>query len=342
MMNTLRIAVALCLAIFAVNTLHAEEYVIKFSHVVAPGTPKGKAADLFAKMVNEQMKGKVRVEVFPNSQLYNDNKVMEAMRLNSSKKSGIMAAPSLSKFVKFSRTLQAFDLPFLFKDINDVHKLVDSNLTDGMTKPLERKGIKALTFWDNGMKVFSIKGDKPLRKVPDDFKGKKFRIQSSEVHEAMIKALGGVPQKLPFKEVYTALGQGVVDGQENAWSNVYSKKFFEVQDYITVSNHSYLGYLVVVSAEFWNGLPDDIRKDLTTILAKATAEGRKFAAEADKGDRQKIETQGPAKVVELTDAERAEWKKATAKLENKFKKQIGAKLLDDINKLLGNTNVAAK
>ena len=344
MMNTftLRIAVALCLALFAASTLHAEEYVIKFSHVVAPGTPKGKAADLFAKMVNEQMKGKVRVEVFPNSQLYNDNKVMEAMRLSSSKKSGIMAAPSLSKFVKFSRTLQAFDLPFLFKDINDVHKLVDSDLTAGMTKPLERKGIKALTFWDNGMKVFSIKGDKPLRKVPDDFNGKKFRIQSSEVHEDMIKALGGVPQKLPFKEVYTALGQGVVDGQENAWSNVYSKKFFEVQDYITVSNHSYLGYLVVVSAEFWNNLPDDIRNQLASILTKATMEGRKFAAQADKGDRQKIEKQGPAKVVELTADERAQWQKATAKLEDKFKKQIGAKLLDDIHKLLGNTNVASK
>ncbi|MEJ2179274.1 MAG: DctP family TRAP transporter solute-binding subunit, partial [Gammaproteobacteria bacterium] len=221
-------------------------------------------------------------------------------------------------------------------------KLVDSDLTAGMTKPLERKGIKALTFWDNGMKVFSIKGDKPLRKVPDDFKGKKFRIQSSEVHEDMIKALGGVPQKLPFKEVYTALGQGVVDGQENAWSNVYSKKFFEVQDYITVSNHSYLGYLVVVSAEFWNNLPDDIRNQLASILTKATMEGRKFAAQADKGDRQKIEKQGPAKVVELTADERAQWQKATAKLEDKFKKQIGAKLLDDIHKLLGNTNVAAK
>ncbi|WP_455365511.1 TRAP transporter substrate-binding protein [Kaarinaea lacus] len=341
-MKKVRIAVAIFLALLVVNTLHAEEYVIKFSHVVAPGTPKGKAADLFAKMVNERLKGKVRVEVFPNSQLYNDNKVMEAMRLNSSKTSGIMAAPSLSKFVKFSRTLQAFDLPFLFKDMSDVHKLVDSDLTDKMTEPLERKGIKALTFWDNGMKVFSIKGDKPLRKVPDDFTGKKFRIQSSEVHEAMIEALGGVPQKLPFKEVYTALGQGVVDGQENAWSNVYSKKFYEVQDYITVSNHSYLGYLVVVSAEFWNNLPNDIRKELAAILKEATMEGRKFAAEADKSDREKIAKEGPAKIVELTAEERAEWKKATAKLEAKFKKQIGTKLLEDIHQLLGNTNVASK
>jgi C4-dicarboxylate-binding protein DctP len=319
----------------AAGGVMAQEYVIKFSHVVAPGTPKGKAADLFAKLVNERMKGRVRVEVFPNSQLYNDNKVMEAMRLSDSKTTGIMAAPSLSKFVKFSRTIQAFDIPYLFNDIDDVHKLVDSPIMDKMTKPLERKGLKALSLWDNGMKVFSIRGDKPLRKVPDDFKGRKFRIQSSEVHAAMIKALGGVPQKLPFKEVYQALSQGVVDGQENAWSNVYSKKFYEVQDYITVSNHSYLGYMVVVSAEFWNNLPDDIREELTGILAEATAANRKFAAEADKGDRAKIEAAGKAKVVELTPEELAQWRKAVAGVEGQFEKQIGKDLLAEIHKLLG-------
>lgn len=313
----------------------AQEYVIKFSHVVAPGTPKGKAADLFAKLVNERMKGKVHVEVFPNSQLYNDNKVMEAMRLSDSKTTGIMAAPSLSKFVKFSRTIQAFDIPYLFNDINDVHKLVDSPLMAKMTQPLERKGLKAISLWDNGMKVFSIRGDRPLKKVPDDFRGKKFRIQSSEVHAAMIKALGGVPQKLPFKEVYQALSQGVVDGQENAWSNVYSKKFYEVQDYITVSNHSYLGYMVVVSASFWNGLPDDIRKELTAIMAEATEANRRFAAEADKGDRARIEAAGKAKVVELTADELAQWRKAVSGVEGKFSKQIGRDLLKQIHDLLG-------
>lgn len=313
----------------------AQEYVIKFSHVVAPGTPKGKAADLFAKLVNERMKGRVKVEVFPNSQLYNDNKVMEAMRLSDSKTTGIMAAPSLSKFVKFSRTIQTFDIPYLFNDINDVHKLVDSPLMGKMTKPLERKGLKAISLWDNGMKVFSIRGDRPLKKAPDDFKGKKFRIQSSEVHAAMIKALGGVPQKLPFKEVYQALSQGVVDGQENAWSNVYSKKFFEVQDYITVSNHSYLGYMVVVSAKFWNSLPDDIRNELTAIMAEATEANRRFAAEADKADRAKIEAAGKAKVVELTPDELAQWRKAVAGVEPQFEKQIGTDLLAEIHKLLG-------
>ena len=315
--------------------VQATEYVIKFSHVVAPGTPKGKAADLFARLVNERLKGRVRVEVYPNSQLYTDAKVMEAMRLSDSRTTGIMAAPSLSKFVKFSRTIQAFDLPYLFHGIEDVHKLVDSPLMEKMTKPLERKGIKALALWDNGMKVFSIRGDKPLRKVPDDFRGKKFRIQSSEVHAAMIRALGGVPQKLPFKEVYQALAQGVVDGQENAWSNIYSKKFYEVQDWITVSNHSYLGYMVVVSSRFWNGLPEDIRSELTKALAEATAANRRFAAEADVADRKKVEAAGKAKVVERTPEELAAWQRATASVEEKFKRQIGEDLLREIHQLLG-------
>jgi C4-dicarboxylate-binding protein DctP len=317
------------------TSILAEQYTIKFSHVVAADTPKGRAAELFAKLVHKRFGDKVKVEVFPNSQLYDDNKVLEAMRLNDSKTTGIMAAPSLSKFVKFSKKLQAFDLPFLFSSVSDVHKLVDSPVMDKMTAGLDKKGLKALTVWDNGMKVFSVKGDKPLRKVPDDFAGKKFRIQSSNISAAMIKALGGIPQKLPFKEVYTSLSQGVVDGQENAWSNIYTKKFYEVQDYITVSDHSYLGYLVVVSNKFWEGLPADIRKGLTEDLKKATEANREYAAIDDKADRTKIENDKYAKVVELNKDEIANWEKATRPVWEQFRGEIGGDVLDSIVKLLG-------
>jgi C4-dicarboxylate-binding protein DctP len=333
-MRILVLVVAIVSFGLPIAPLQAEEYLIKFSHVVAPGTPKGKAADLFAKLVNERLKGKVKVEVFPNSQLYNDDKVLEAMRLSNSKTTGIMAAPSLSKFVKFSDTLQAFDLPYLFNDMDDVHKLVDSPLMDKMTEGLGKKGLKALSVWDNGMKVFSVKADKPLRKVPDDLTGKKFRIQSSNVSDAMIKALGGTPQKLPFKEVYTALAQGVVDGQENAWSNIYSKKFYEVQSYISVSDHSYLGYLLVVSRDFWDNLPADIRSQLVAILKEATTANREYAAEADKADRQKIEQDHFAKVVVLTAQERAAWKQASLPVWKEFRDVIGGELLDQITALL--------
>jgi len=332
-MKMLRTA-GIILAGLCLSSLVQAEYTIKFSHVVSPHTPKGQAAQFFADTVNERLAGKVKVEVFPNSQLYNDNKVMEAMRLSKGK-TGLIAAPSLSKFVKFSRQLQIFDLPFLFDDIKDVHKLLDSPIAQTITAPLERKGLKALGFWDNGMKVFSIKGKQPLRNTPADFKGKKFRIQSSNVHAAMIKSLGGTPQKLPFKEVYTALGQGVVDGQENAWSNIYSKKFFEVQDWISVSNHSYLGYLLVVSADFWNKLPAGIRSELEVIVKETTLKARQYAAEADRGDREKVAQAGKAKIVELTVEERASWRSATQKVEGKFARQIGKPLLNQIHQLLG-------
>jgi C4-dicarboxylate-binding protein DctP len=206
---------------------------------------------------------------------------------------------------------------------------------DRMTEGLGKKGLKALSVWDNGMKVFSTKGDKPLKKTPDDFKGKKFRIQSSDVALSMITHLGGTPQKLPFKEVYTALAQGVVDGQENTWSNINSKKFHEVQDYISVSNHSYLGYLVVVSRAFWEGLPKDLRAQVAEALKEATEANRKYAAEADLGDRQKVEKAGFAKVVDMTAAERATWRNATKPVWKEFRGVIGGDLIDDINKLLG-------
>lgn len=334
MKNLFKLLLLLPLSLAGMQT-YAADYTIKFSHVVAQNTPKGKAADLFAQLVDERTHGRVKVEVFPNSQLYNDNKVLEAMRLSDSKTTGIMAAPSLSKFVKFSNTLQTFDLPYLFKDMDDVHKLVDSPLMDRLASGLDKKGLRALTVWDNGMKVFSVRGDKPLLHTPADFAGKKFRIQSSKIAESMINHLGGTPQKLPFKEVYTALGQGVVDGQENAWSNIYSKKFHEVQDYISVSNHSYLGYLVVVSDEFWRNLPADIRDAVTSALRDATAANRQYAAEADSGDRQKIAEGKFAKIVDMTDAERAAWRQATAPVWDEFRDEIGADLIDDVNKLLG-------
>ena len=334
-MKKILISILLIIPLALLNAVaNAADYTIKLSHVVAPKTPKGKAADLFAKLVEERTNGRVKVEVFPNSQLYNDNKVLEAMRLSTSKTTGIMAAPSLSKFVKFSKTLQTFDLPYLFNDVSDVHKLVDSPLMSRLSTGLDKKGLRALTVWDNGMKVFSIKSDKPLKNTPADFKGMKFRIQSSNIAASMIKNLGGTPQKLPFKEVYTSLGQGVVDGQENAWSNVYSKKFYEVQDYISVSNHSYLGYLVVVSDEFWSNLPTDIRTTVAGALKDATAANRKFAAIADKGDRKKIENDKYAKVVDMTAAERDTWRKATAPVWAEFRNEIGGELIDDVQKLL--------
>lgn len=312
----------------------AAEYLIKFSHVVSPDTPKGLAVQYFADRVNERMAGRVKVEIYPESQLYDDNKVLMAMRLAAGK-TGLMAAPSLSKFTRYSRQLQVFDLPFLFDGVEEIHRLADSPLAQRMVGSLELKGIKGLAFWDNGAKVFSVRGDRPLMSPGADFQGKRFRIQNSDVHLEMIKALGGTPRKLPFKHVRSALAQGVVDGQENTWSNIHSQGFHEVQSHITDSRHSYIGYLVVVSAEFWRQLPDDIRDELSEILVETSLEQRRFAREAEVRDRQAVLASGKVNIVSLDVTERARWKAATSGVEALFAPQIGVDLLKDIHQLLG-------
>lgn len=332
------IALALLLAVMTLlaGGAAAQEYVIHFSHVVDPGTSKGQSAALFAKLVAERLAGKVRVEVFSNAVLYDDENVLNGILLNDEPRYAVMAAPSLSQFTQLSKTLQLFDLPFLFRDTDEVHKLTDSPLAAELTASLEEKNLKVLGFWDNGMKVFSVRGKQPLRRVPDDFQGKVFRIQNSDVFEEMIKALGGKTRRTPFRVVYLNLDKGIVEGQENAWSNIYSQKFYEVQDWVTVSNHSYLGYLVVTNRRFWDGsLPTAVRNQLEAILKEVTLANRRLAIEEALAARKGVEQAGRAKVVDLTPEEREQWRQATSKVEQRFAPEIGPDLLQKIHTLLG-------
>jgi len=292
------------------------ETVIKFSHVVAAkGNPKGEAASLFAERVNKEMNGKVCVEVYPNSQLFDDNKVLEAMLLGDVQ----MAAPSLSKMEDYTPKFQVFDLPFLFDDIAAVDRFQLSETGQGLLRSVEDKGLLGLAYWHNGMKQLSAK--KPLV-MPEDAKGLKFRIQPSDILQAQFEALGSSPQKLAFKEVYGALQTGVVDGQENTWSNIYTQKFFEVQDGITETNHGIIDYIVVTSAEFWNGLPKDVRTQLDKILAEVTAEKNAASTEINNANRQKIIDAGTA-VRTLNAEQRAAWKAAMKPVWDKFGPAIG-------------------
>ncbi len=313
-------------AFFAVALLvvsmpaQAKEIVIKFSHVTSPkGHPKGEAATLFAKRVNKELKGKVRVEVFPNGQLYNDSKVLEALLLGNVQ----MAAPSLSKFEQYSLKYRIFDLPFVFKNIEAVNKFQQSAKGKELLLAMQDKGLLGLTYWHNGLKQLSA--NKPLL-LPSDAKGLKFRIQTSDVLTAQFKAVQASPQKMAFAEVYGALQTGVVDGQENTWSNIYTKKFFEVQDGITESNHGILDYLVVTSASFWNGLPADIRKDLSRILAEVTQERNAISRKINLENRAKIVKSGTA-VRELTAAQRKAWVKAMRPVWKQFRGDIGKDVL---------------
>lgn len=299
----------------------ADPIVIKYSHVVADNTPKGQAALKFKELAEARLPGKVKVEVFPNSQLFDDDKVLEAMLLGDVH----LAAPALSKFEKYTPQLQLFDLPFLFADMDAVDRFQQSAAGQKLLKSMEKKGLTGLGYIHNGMK--QISAHNPLR-VPADASGKKFRVMQSDVLLAQFAALDATAVKKPFSEVFTLLQTKAIDGQENTYSNMYSQKFFEVQPYITESNHGLLDYMVVASTEFWTGLPADVRTTLEAALTEANTYGNKIAAELNEGDKQKIIASGRSQVLTLTPAERAQWVEVMKPVWKKFENEIGKDLIE--------------
>jgi len=313
-------AVALSAALMAAPAF-SKPVIIKFSHVVAENTPKGQMANKFRDLVNERLKGKVEVEVYPNSQLFGDNKVLEAMLLGDVQ----MAAPALSKFSRYTKKLQLFDLPFLFKDIASVDRFQQSDAGKGLLNAISKKGLIGLGYLHNGLKQLS--SSKPLR-VPADAQGLKFRIMSSDVLAAQFKAVKATPLKKPFSEVFTLLQTKAIDGQENTWSNIYSKKFFEVQPYITESNHGLLDYMVVTSAEFWQGLPEDIRAEVKKAMEEAIVFGNKVALEKSLDDKQKIIDSKRSEIITLTPEQRTQWVEVMKPVWKEFEAQVGKDMID--------------
>jgi C4-dicarboxylate-binding protein DctP len=307
----------------------AAEYTLKFSHVVSPNTPKGKAADFFEKRLEELSGGRIDVQVYPSSQLYKDSAALKALRLNSIQ----MAAPSFSKFGKLVPQLALFDLPFLFKDMDHLHRVQDGEVGTKLKDMVTKKGFVALDFWDNAFKQLSTSKDAPIL-WPKDAAGQKFRIMSSKVLEEQFKAVDANPQMMPFSEVYSGLQQGVIDAAENPISNIYTKKFHEVQKNLTLSNHGYLGYLVVMSKKFWNSLPKDLQDATKQAMKEATAKEREFAAELDKKQLGLIEEYakktGKLKIYTMTPEQTEAWKKAVSPIYSKFydKKKIGKDLIE--------------
>lgn len=302
--------------VFAPTAYAADPIIIKYSHVVADQSPKGQAALKFKELAEKKFPGVVQVQVFPNSQLFGDGKEMEALLLGDVQ----IIAPSLSKFGKYTKKLQIFDLPFLFDNIQAVDRFQDGPTGQAMLDSMRNKGIKGLGYLHNGMKQMSA--NKPLR-TPEDAKGLKFRIQSSEVLEAQFNVVGGNPQKLAFAEVYQALQSGVVDGTENPWANTYTKKFHEVQKYIMDSDHGVLDYLVVTNAGWWDGLPANIRKGLNEAMVQSIKFGNKVAYDEATNFRQKVIDDKKAEVLPMTRAELNQWRKAMAPVWKQFEADIG-------------------
>jgi len=306
---------------FSTNAMAQSPLVVKFSHVVADNTPKGQGALKFKEVAEELLPGKVEVQVFPNSSLFGDGKEMEALLLGDVH----LIAPSLSKFDRYTKKVQLFDLPFLFDDMAAVDRFQQSEKGKELLNSMRNRGLQGLAYWHNGLKQLSTNEDKLQR--PEDVKGLKFRIQSSDVLEAQFRALNANPQKLAFSEVYQALQTGVVDGQENTWSNIYSQKFHEVQKTIAETNHGVIDYMVVTNSKWWDGLPEDIRDGLQKAMDAATKYANEEAAKLNERDRQRIVDAGKAKVVKLSADDVAAWRKAMEPVLKKFEKDIGSDLI---------------
>ena len=322
-------AVVAATALTGVAALAQTPIVIKFSHVVAPDTPKGKGALRFKELAEQRTGGRVKVEVYPNSQLYKDKEEMEALQLGSVQ----MLAPSLAKFGPLGvKEFEVFDLPFLFKDDASFRGITEGQLGADLFKKLEPKGIKGLAYWDNGFHQMSA--NKPLHKV-EDFKGLKMRIQSSKVLDAEMRALGAIPQVMAFSELYQALQSGVVDGTEGVASNFYTQKTYEVQKFTTISNHGHLAYAVIVNKKFWDGLPEDIRTILDGCVKDATTYANALAASENAMALDKIKASGKTLVYTPTVAEINEWKKALMPVHQEMASRVGQSTVDAVYKAAG-------
>jgi C4-dicarboxylate-binding protein DctP len=303
--------------------------VIKFSHVVASDTPKGKAADKFKELAEKYTDGKVKVEVYPNSTLYKDKEELEALQLGAVQ----MLAPSNSKFGPIGiKEFEVFDLPYILPDLNALRKVTDGPLGSKLLQRLDSKGMTGLAYWDNGFKQMSA--NKRLV-APSDYKGLKFRIQSSKVLEAQFRALGAIPQVMAFSDVYQALQTGVVDGQENTWSNIYTQKMHEVQKYATVTNHGYIGYVVVVNKKFWDGLPADIRDQLSKAMKEATEYGNSLSVKENEDALEQIKKAGKTEIITLTPEQNEAMRQAMMPVYKEVASRVGQPLIDEFLKETG-------
>jgi C4-dicarboxylate-binding protein DctP len=307
----------------------AAPIVLKFSHVVAVDTPKGQAAEFFRRRAEELTGGQVRVEVYPNSRLYKDREEIEALQLGAVQ----MLAPSLSKFGPLGvKEFEVFDLPFLFSDDAALRKVTQGPVGRALLESLEPKGIVGLAYWDNGFKSFSAQ--RPLRR-PEDFRGLRVRIQPSLVLDAQVRALGAIPQVLAFSDVTRALRAGVVDATENPISNFWTQRMYEVQRHLTVTNHGYLGYVVIVNKRFWEGLPRDVRAALEQAMAEATEYANRIAKQKNDEDLAQLRASGKAEVDVLTPAERLALKRALVPVHAQMADRIGRELISDIYRATG-------
>ncbi len=304
-----------CMALAA-----AKPILIRFSHVVTENTPKGMGAKMFQELVEERLAGKVRIEVYPNSEKFTDEQALIGLLFNDVE----MAAPSFAKFRRFSKQLQVYDLPFLFENLDQYHAFQQSPAGRKLLASMENKNIKGLAYWDNGMRIISA--NRPIQN-PSDLKGLTFRIEPSHVLQQQYSRLGAIATPMPFNQLVGALEEGVIDGYENAWSNILSQKLYLLRNNFTELGHSYLGYMVVTNASFWNSLPADLRKELEHILEEVTREVNRLATEKESSARKAIIQSSQVNIITLSEEEKKKWRAEMEPLWEKFEGDIGADIM---------------
>src|SRR3954453_157504 len=329
MKRAMILAAVLSLSVAFGPALAQQPIVIKFSHVVALDTPKGKGAERFKQLAEERTKGRVKGEVYPNSSLFKDGEEMEALQLGSVQ----MLAPSVAKFGPLGvREFEVFDLPYIFDNYDELHKVTEGPVGAALFKKLESKGITGLAYWDNGFKVMS--SNKSIR-MPADYKGQKMRIQSSKGLGDQMKALGAIPQVMAFSEVYQALQTGVVDGTENPPSNFYTQKMHEVQKFLALTNHGYLGYAVIANKKFWDGLPADVRTALQSAMNDATKYANDISKKENDDAIAAVKKAGKTQIIELKPEEKAAMKKALLSVHKENEARVGKDTLAEVYKEIG-------
>jgi C4-dicarboxylate-binding protein DctP len=303
--------------------------VIQFSHVVAADTAKGKGALRFKELAEARTAGRVKVEVFANSTLYKDREELEALRLGAVQ----MLAPSLSKLASLGGgDFEVFDLPFLFRDRAAFRAVANGPTGAALLHKLESRGIKGLAYWDNGFKDFT--SNRPLRK-PADFQGLRVRVQASRVSTAQMRAVGAEPRVTPLSDVYADLKDGLLDGEEGVPSNIHSQRLHEMQKHLTVSNHGYLAYAVIVNKAFWDGLPAELRVKLEGALRDASSYTNSLAESENARALERIKASGKVQVYTLSADEQAQWRAAMAGVYGEASAWINPQTLNAIKAAAG-------
>ncbi|TWT06741.1 DctP family TRAP transporter solute-binding subunit [Planococcus sp. CPCC 101016] len=306
-----------------------QEMTIKFSHVVAENTPKHQGALAMKEYIETESDGAIEVEIYPNSSLFGDQDEYQNLVANNVQ----FIAPDLTKFVGNNPQFNVPALPFMFDNDEEAIAFWDGEKGQEILGSLESDGVLGLSMWPNGGKHIT-NNERPIDS-PDDFQGLKFRTQGGQVLEAIYSAMGAGSESIPFGELYTALDQGVVEGQENTFSNIESKKFDEVQDYMTIMNHTRVDYAVFTNTDFWDSMNDATKEIVQAGLDEGTTVAREEAMSLNEEALKLIRERGLVEIIELTPEQIEEFRTALEPIYDEFEDQIGADVYEAAREAAG-------